>query len=320
MIIKVGSLVNIINKGACYSYTTIPEFYKEHARYCFPYLQGDTSMERDLMAQVDTNESCEVIASAPHPTSNIQIYLVNIKSIRYCIIIEGQGIKEVIPSPVWEITIKPDTDKWDNTIATIRYGNGYDAFNKCINIPREPKNQYDINAVVYSAMDALLGKQSEPEIEAERKIIQAILARPGDMIEVTNPISPKGYEMGDLLIAEEPINIYYPSSIYAHHLYSMKKERCRLYNKEYTILQHAPVNHNIKKVSRLAKIGEYIEIVKTETPREYHNGQVLLVIREWNDFGVLAKTENHPDGFIVRNTEYVVLEGYKPQSILNRGF
>lgn len=68
---------------------------------------------------------------------------------------------------------------------------------------------------------------------------------------------------------------------------------------------------NIREVKRIAKVGEYIKIVNPSgcTSDEYEAGDILKVIKV-NDLGAYYKDKLWK---YAEHSEYVVLEGYKPE-------
>lgn len=67
----------------------------------------------------------------------------------------------------------------------------------------------------------------------------------------------------------------------------------------------------VKEVKRRAKVGEYIKIVNVNDCR-YKNGDIFKVEERGTFIGVCASNETCKRIYI-RDSEYVVLEGYKPK-------
>ena len=65
----------------------------------------------------------------------------------------------------------------------------------------------------------------------------------------------------------------------------------------------------VREVKRHAKSGEYIKIVTSFLPIGYKGGDILLVTKGFNDTSVICQGAK----ICVCDSEYVVLEGYKPE-------
>jgi hypothetical protein len=72
--------------------------------------------------------------------------------------------------------------------------------------------------------------------------------------------------------------------------------------------EHSEKEPEYNEVKRHAKVGEYIKIVKAYCPKNYKNGDILLVTDEFSSTSVICKGAR----ICICDPEYVVLEGYKP--------
>lgn len=71
----------------------------------------------------------------------------------------------------------------------------------------------------------------------------------------------------------------------------------------------------VKEVKRHARVGEYIKIVDEDCSfGDYHNGDILKVVRNKHAGHFPGAVEvDVPDSAYINASEYVVLEGYKPE-------
>lgn len=72
---------------------------------------------------------------------------------------------------------------------------------------------------------------------------------------------------------------------------------------------HAEKKTGVREVKRHARVGEYIKIVHQFCNLGYQDGDILRVIKEWNGTSVICEGAR----ICVCDSEYVVLEGYKPE-------
>ncbi len=164
-IIPNGTKVKIIEPG--YSYTTYSAFYQRYANdNCYPYYEQYIQTHQFPRSTFDYKNEIGVIVSSGQYESNANIiYIVNMErtvitpisnnSYRYAILISAHGLEVIKPvekeeAPLWQITIKPDSDKWNTTRLTKQQnGNVIE-----ITVPRS-SNDYNIDNAVARALEAL---------------------------------------------------------------------------------------------------------------------------------------------------------------------
>lgn len=188
-----------------------------------------------------------------------------------------------------------------------------------------PEDKFDICEGLKLAIDRAYGKvpgfkkdkKKEPK-NTEPKVKEVNRsAKVGEWIKIVKPYDTKGkYKKGDVL---KVINTAWSEDARTEYdgIGNVGRKGFNYINRdEYVVLENYKPEPEVKEVKRKAKVGEWVKIVYPYCPLGYNTGDILQVTHETAITGdtnyIRCKIQLYPFVISIRDTEYVVLENYKP--------
>ena len=166
-----------------------------------------------------------------------------------------------------------------------------------------------IQLVSFESLDLLSGYAVGQIYRAETPVVDLWK---GSIIRIT--------EVGETFVNLKPIrgeapNIFQPNSPYGGSLALLTGSQIGEAIKKWDADHAKKAEPAVKEVKRHARVGEYIKIVDEDCSfGDYHNGDILKVVRNKHAGHFPGAVEvDVPDSAYINASEYVVLEGYKPE-------
>lgn len=190
-----------------------------------------------------------------------------------------------------------------------------------------PDDEFDMCEGLKLAIDRAYGKvpgfkkgskKSVKKNEAESKVKEVNRkATKGEWIKIVNPYDTKGkYKKGDVLKVIDTAWSEDVRTAYDGFGNTGTPGYNYINRDEYVVLENYKPEPEVKEVKRKAKAGEYVKIMDPFLSLgKYSKGDVLRVMSDRGVYGsssaITCRTADHGE-YTINDTEYVVLENYKP--------